>query len=366
MTYQLIGEGSYGCVYKPSLPCSTDPPGDNSKLYKNKISKLMLTESALKEIEEYAIISGVDKTDQFYTGKPRKCTVKETPEVERAMKKCKLISKNFKNKTLKDISKKTMLLIIGDGGYDFERWIKILVKSKNPTEEVRDFWKECLRLFRALLIFKTNDIVHHDLKPQNLVYRPETKSVRIIDFGLMRSIKSENSKCKEIKSCKGSSHWNYPTEIVFMNKREYGILANQSVKERESTFEKYMNALRKKSNLSFVTAFEIMIEYIFKREDKERRKIFSDKYWMAWRDLLLSISKENYNEFLDKTLYGFDMFGLGLSFLYILSRVKQFMPPNVVNSMNELFFKMMTPNVFVRIKVEDALNEYERIIAELS
>jgi hypothetical protein len=34
--------------------------------------------------------------------------------------------------------------------------------------------------------------------------------------------------------------------------------------------------------------------------------------------------------------------------------------------MDELFFKMMTPNVFVRIKVEDALNEYERIIAELS
>lgn len=357
MEYNLVGEGSYGCVFKPSLPCF-----DKKDIsYKNKISKLMLTKNALKEIEEYTIINRVDPKGDYYTGNPIQCTLKESPEVERAIKKCKLT----KNKTMKQISQDSSLLIIGDGGRDLEKWVRSAVKPEN-TGQINDFWREMVRLFRGLQVFKAYDLVHHDLKPQNIVFRGETKRANFIDFGLMRSIKSEAAKCREVASCKGASHWNYPTEIVFMNKKEFSLLAKQSVLERQSTFEMYMSNIRNKVNNPFVNAFSIMTTYIFKKEDNERRKTFTDKYMMAWKELLLSIQPNNYDEFLNKTIVGFDVFGFGLTLLYVLSRLQSFMKnPKIVKQLDELFFKMMTPNIFVRLTIEQASAEYTRIIAGL-
>lgn len=359
MDYNLLGEGSYGCVFKPSLPCST-PPGSKNISYKNKISKLMLTKDSLKEVEEYTIINRVDPKGDYYTGNPIRCTLKESPDVERAIKKCKLA----KNKTMKQISQDSSLLIIGDGGLDLEKWVRNVVRKKN-VGQINDFWREMVRLFRGLQVFKTYDLVHHDLKPQNIVFREETKRANFIDFGLMRSIKSEAAKCREVASCKGGSHWNYPTEVIFMNKKEFSLLAKQSVLERQSTFERYMSDIRNRSTTPFVNAFSIMTSYIFKKEDIERRKTFTDKYMMAWKELLLSIRQDNYDEFLNKTIVGFDVFGFGLTFIYVLSRVQQFMKPAVVKQLDELFFKMMTPNIFIRLTIEQASAEYSKIISGL-
>ena len=69
----IIGEGAFGCVIKPSLPC------DDKKLsYKNKISKVMISKEAIKELKEYKIISTVDKEKKFYLGVPTRCRLKKT------------------------------------------------------------------------------------------------------------------------------------------------------------------------------------------------------------------------------------------------------------------------------------------------
>jgi hypothetical protein len=357
---KVIGEGTYGCVLKPSLPCDNKTAQIS---YKNKLSKLMLSSAALKEVEEYAIISNVDKNAQYYTGKPTRCKMKETIDSIKAIENCKLIKKNFKNKTVKQIIADTDLLIIGDGGDDLEKWVKKVVKSKDVGKRVAEFWNEMPRLFRGLKVFKSYNLVHHDLKPQNVVFHTETKRANFIDFGLMRSIKSEAAKCREVASCKGSSHWNYPTEVVFMNKKEYSILAKQTVLEREATFNRYMNAIRNRANIPFVTAFNTMIQYIYTRDDAETKKEFVDKYWMGWKDLFMNIQAENYSVFLEKTLNGFDVFGFGLTLIYVLSRLRKWMKPEVVKKMNELCFRMMTPNVFVRLSIEEVAAEYDKIIA---
>ena len=48
MKRKIIGEGSYGCVHRPSIHCKTIPsPGFNYKTY---VSKLMKTKNAKKEL----------------------------------------------------------------------------------------------------------------------------------------------------------------------------------------------------------------------------------------------------------------------------------------------------------------------------
>lgn len=354
--YKLLGQGTYGCVYKPSFPCDPDIAS-----YKNKLSKLMLTKDALKEIEEYTLIERADRNTKYYTGNPIYCKIKKTPQVERAIKKCNLTRK----KTIGQVINEHSLLVIGDGGDDLEKWVKKVVKSKNAQQEITDFWKEMKRLFDGLILFKKYNLVHHDLKPQNIVFKKDTKRANFIDFGLMRSIKSEAAKCREVASCKGSSHWNYPTEVIFMNKKEFNILAKQNVYDRNVIYQQYVNTIVNNENIKFANAFNIMVSYIFKKENDADRIRFIHKYMSEWKDLLMSIQPNKYELFLNETIYGFDTFGFGISLMYILIRVQPFMNPMTVDKLKNLFFKMITPNIFTRITIEDAAIEYETILADL-
>ena len=70
-TPEIIGEGGFGCVFKPSLKCA-----DKKISYKNKISKWMLSKNAVEELQEYAVIAKADSNTDFYTG-----TEKEEDEI---------------------------------------------------------------------------------------------------------------------------------------------------------------------------------------------------------------------------------------------------------------------------------------------
>jgi hypothetical protein len=127
-----------------------------------------------------------------------------------------------------------------------------------------------------------------------------------------------------------------------------------------------MTNVKQKSSAEYVSAFYSMYTYIIKREDTQIRNEFYRNYWKGFDDLLMAVKPENYVDFLNKSLTTFDVFGLGLSLTYVLSRVKDKMDADVVNSMYDLFFNMMTPNVFTRYSAERALLEYDKVLSKLS
>jgi serine/threonine protein kinase len=279
----------------------------------------------------------------------------------KAIERCELLKTKMKNKTAKQIADETSLLIITDGGDDLEKWVKKIARLPNPSGKILDFWKESRRLFLGIQTFLKNDLVHHDLKPQNIVYNMGTNRVNYIDFGLMRSTKTESVKCSIKNACRSKSHWNYPTDILFMNRATYENLAKKSMAERATLMKGYLAALKNKSGTDFVKAFYEVYNYIIKSENKEMRSDFYKRYWKGFEDLMMSVRVDNYTEFLNKSLRTFDVYGLGLSFLFVLNRVKKFMDAAVVVQVYELCFNMMTPNVFARYTVERALLEYDKI-----
>lgn len=356
---EVIGEGGFGCVFKPSLPCA-----EKTLSYKGKLSKWMLSKEAIAEMEEYTVIAKADKRGDFYTGKPTRCTLKQTPATMKSIQKCNLYKEKFEKKPAKQLSAETALLIIGDGGMDLEKFMRRV--SQLDKKEISLFWRECRRLFLGVQTFLKNDLVHHDLKPQNIVYRMENRRVNFIDFGLMRSTKTEAIKCSVKNACRNKSHWNYPTDVLFLNKKAYETIGRKSVAERNIIFKKYMEELKKKENTPFVNAFTSMYTYVIKREDTALRNWFYKTYWKGFDDLLMAIKPENYEEFLKKSLSTFDVFGLGLSLMFVLSRVKKMMDGVVVNEMYNLCFNMMTPNVFARYSIERALLEYDKVLSKMS
>jgi hypothetical protein len=86
---------------------------------------------------------------------------------------------------------------------------------------------------------------------------------------------------------------------------------------------------------------------------------------MGFRDLILQIQPKGYNDYLEKALAGFDVFGFGLTLLFTVTRSEKMMKPEFVDRIDNLCLRMMTPNVYVRFTVEQAAAEYNNIIAQL-
>jgi hypothetical protein len=84
---RVVGEGTYGCVLKPSLKCK----GKKNISYENKVSKVISKSNAKDELKEYDNVDRADKNGDFYLGKPESCNIDEKlVSNTNAIKHCKI------------------------------------------------------------------------------------------------------------------------------------------------------------------------------------------------------------------------------------------------------------------------------------
>jgi len=177
----VVGEGTYGCVVKPSLKCNdlNNHPVDG---YENKLSKIMERDSAYEEFEETNKLSTIKGIERFIVSAPHICRPKLNSRFNETIKKCKgpSIRENINKPN------KLRLLIVEDGGVDLFNLQKKFIPSMS-FDNIRIFLTEISTLIRGLIFFRANGIIHHDIKADNMVYNIETGHARFIDFGLMTS-----------------------------------------------------------------------------------------------------------------------------------------------------------------------------------
>ena len=224
----VIGEGTYGCVHKPSIHCE-DPPESNFN-YKNYVSKLMKTRNAQKELDEFIFIQNIDPTNKYHLGKPFICKPK-IYDIKNEISKCKYIK-------LKDVEKNInnyKILIQKFGGFDLKSLCNNNLKEylqKNKELHTDYFWFEVHNLIKGLQFFKKNGIVHNDIKPQNILFDPKNGKLKYIDFGLMKTKKNIIRLSKKSDNFLGIYHWSYPFDCGFMNKEEYVLYKSYDVLKR--------------------------------------------------------------------------------------------------------------------------------------
>ena len=212
----VIGEGKNGCVHRPSLKCRKTQKHIN---YKNKLSKLMKTKEANIELEEYDLMEKIDKKHKLYLGKPEKCSPENSYENRKYVEQCDL----FKPESLLHHS----LLIMKYGGLHLKNFadsIRDTPNKKENPEIMRNFWKEARRLFIGLVIFHKNQVIHHDLKPQNIVYSVENNRINFIDFGTMITQSKLKKMCIASTYYFSLTHWSFPPEMKFVNRKNYKLL----------------------------------------------------------------------------------------------------------------------------------------------
>jgi len=345
-----VGEGGFGCVHKPSLRCAKETMNID---YNKYISKLMKKKSAKKELNDFVIVSKVDPENKYHLGTPIMCT----PDVDnedtiRDINECK----RFTAHEVRQSPDKYKLLLLKDGGYDLSIFCKQHLKhfiNENPNNVYR-FWLEVRHLIQGIHFFNSHGIVHYDLKPQNIVFNPETFKLMFIDFGLMNTKNVIKKEANRSSLNSANFHWSYPFDNGFLNKDYFTYYKNLSPEQKQlfkDTFEQYLftdttpNSNRSnrsnRSNNNEIElyirkphAFNLIFDYIYLDKNEELKYKDVDLFFSTFDQF---ISENSYETTIDKTINSIDIYGLGFTLKYVLNHF--FM----LNAISKEFYDMFSP-----------------------
>lgn len=367
-----IGEGSYGCVYRPALKCANGIQIPDENL---KVAKILKSESGETEFNEYETISAVDPGNQYYVGKPEKCVPDETDfQLNVENSGCRIID----TKNPQDY----LLLFYKDGGSDLSQFVtKDLANFLAPDAQRQSdlFWLNAHSLFKGLKLFAENDIMHDDLKPQNIVFKYDlekgTMRFNYIDFGIMekRSKMEENIKKSKITR---PFHWSRPLEQGFIKSASFpenykNICKDHGKVDAEGKVVNFIESYSKfiTQGISKKKKWEpFLLTFKYKKNVLLEAVTAKDVY----NDIKLCMEsliryKENLNEFIKKTLKTCDSYSLGFSLNFVANKMyeKNALTAGEYLIFHNFFEKMFDFNLVNRMDdMEMILTEYESVLSQ--
>jgi serine/threonine protein kinase len=371
----IVGEGTYGCVHKPSIPCKTLPkPGFN---YDNYVSKIMKTSNARKELDEFIIIGKFDTTNEYHLGEPILCEPYLDDKTKKDISRCSNIKIDELNNNPDDYS----LLLLKFGGPDLKQFgSKYMSKylEKDKQRRTDKFFLEVHHLIKGLKFFKNHGIVHYDIKPQNILIDQKSGKLKYIDFGLMREKALIVSSSNQNKNRMGTYHWSYPFDCDLMNHQKFNNYKNLSIANKEKYADIFTKLLVSPKiaqtipksfdlNISKPDQFKILFTYL--NPDNTEPSVFTQAGYISsyFNGMNTMIKTETYDTILNSIVDSIDVYGLGFSLQYIANCFKR----NNALSLEEytrlsgLFNKMYDFNPETRVvNLDVLLDEYESILLE--
>jgi PAS domain S-box-containing protein len=107
----------------------------------------------------------------------------------------------------------TLIIIFEDfGGESLNVWLN------THRFNIKDFLQVATQITEILAIIHQNNIIHKDINPSNIVFNPQTKQVKIIDFGISTVLNRENPTLKNPKVLEGTLAYMSPEQTGRMNR----------------------------------------------------------------------------------------------------------------------------------------------------
>ncbi len=215
MEPKILGQGSYGCVIKPSLKCDSK---DKTIVYNNKVSKIMMHREAIKEQAEMEFFKDLKEMHKYAVGYPELCKPKKTPIFRRVTRACYVEEVQADRRMNK--GENISMLLLDDAGVDY-KYVKNYLFETLSVEDKQIFFCSILNLIEGLKYFKEQELIHHDIKLENLVYNVKTGESKYIDFGLAERKKDFIKQAKISKNKNAESWYNYPPETSCVNANKF-------------------------------------------------------------------------------------------------------------------------------------------------
>ncbi|MFM7278039.1 MAG: ATP-binding protein, partial [Microcystis aeruginosa] len=109
--------------------------------------------------------------------------------------------------------RRTPVIILEDfGGVSLKKWLG------GKTLALRDFLSLALRIVANLEKIHNAKVIHKDINPANIVLNPETRQIKIIDFGIASVLQRENPGLKNPNVLEGTLAYISPEQTGRMNR----------------------------------------------------------------------------------------------------------------------------------------------------
>lgn len=175
---ELINQGAYGCIFRPGIECSGKQL--TSRKYITKIQKYKKT--SIREVEFGKKIKKIPGHSRYYAPILETCDVTvNTLKNDAEAKKCDFIDTlpEYRNKTYES----NRIRYIGN-----QTLGEYLVKETSNISNVESYFRKLINTHNTILkgITKLNnaDILHFDIKENNIMCRNKSGAPVIIDFGI--------------------------------------------------------------------------------------------------------------------------------------------------------------------------------------
>jgi len=328
---KLLSQGGFGCIFYPAFNCNGQVK-KNSKM----VSKLQINNfNGRNEILIGKIIKTFSKYNLYFLPTVNNCSIQMASLDKNLTKKCNIISKNDPNYLLLEIPYLKNI--------SFQKLFTNYLKSKKHILLIFfDTFQYIVNTIKHLIEL---NIVHFDLKEQNILYSIKYENPILIDFGIsipINYLKKDN--LKDYFYIYAPDYYIWPLEVHVIN---------------------YL--LHVKNNLQLTDIEKIANDYV---DNNIALHIYSNnfkkKYTKSCIDYLKQFVSKNDKNIITNLL-GFykswDLYALSVLYLKFIGYIFNtgFFDSKIIIKFSQLLLTNISPNPNNRIPIERVNLLYKEI-----
>ncbi len=334
---KLIGEGGFGCVFYPGFSC--DGKVDSSKNKNEFVSKVQRKDNSSKnEVVIGNKIQTIPSYKLYFAPIIKSCDVGMSKINTNILSKCSIYEK-FKHDTDLSLFKLNYIKNV-------ELQDQLLKGSKK--EAIASFCDIYRHILTGIELLGKKNIVHFDIKKENIIYDTTRSLPIIIDFGLS-FVFDKSTKLDDLYSnvfyVVAPEYYLWPLEVHFANSiMNVGDVVNLTVEEVKSLCDKYISNCK---------GFEIFSDS-FKTKYLESSFAFLSKYIGRKRKDVL------------KEIIGFsktwDNYAVGIMSMRLLGNMfsRGFVYNETIINISQVLLETCNPNPTRRISVSETKKRFEK------
>ena len=269
---KLINKGGFGCVYRPGITCSGDVDEDKRYVTKLQVASIdaereILISDIIKKIENYLL---------YFAPVTSSCKIDVRKISKPLLKDCDIV---------KDAVVDYYLMRIPY--VDKKSFFDFLTQNQNKVFALATLIETMKYLLSSIYKLISNNIVHFDLKGENIVYRQALYIPVIIDFGISIPIEKVTLKNLSTYFYKfAPDYYVWCLEIHFLSflANETNVLTAETVKDVCRQFVDNNKALVALSPAFKESYYQGSIQYFGRYVDRPRAEVVGKLlgFWDTW------------------------------------------------------------------------------------
>lgn len=332
----MITEGTYGSIFYPSINLCNEDTSDAEKY----ITKIQKSANSHDEITIGEIIKTIPFYDHFFSPIESSCIVSPKSINYDIIKKSKIMKNDFHELDTEHSYTSSKIRYVGK--YTIDEYIKTI----DDENKHKKLYNTHLHLLDALDKLLEKQIIHFDLKTNNIMFDEIQSIPIIIDFGLSQEIKPIlNTIDKELTKnffvdYNAYEYWCIDIHIM-------ANIAHERMFYRDSLVKKiHLDRLLQEFKTPFIHYFLTREEVrIFERDFILYFSKYADVY--TWNDLFTELL-DYYNTW--------DNYSLSMCYLYVIKDHK---------NIDENYKKLLKKNILAMPNRRMTTNEFRQQLREL-